>query len=187
MVTSVLDSEGRSPVAANLALLYARSGKRVALVDLDLRRPVIAKLMAIPGSTGLTDVALGTENLKTTLQVVSADVAAWRGGARTNQSGPAAKDENQAHYVLPAGRVPPNPGEIVAPILAVADPLLISRTVDAIVVVARQHSLRRHAATEAGRLLKTSPAPALGFVLVDAGVESSAYYRYNEHGSRERS
>ncbi|HEY5479488.1 MAG TPA: GNVR domain-containing protein [Gaiellaceae bacterium] len=209
MVTSALDSEGKSPVAANLALLYARSGKRVALVDLDLRRPMIATLLAIPGATGLTDIALGTENLNTTLQIVPADIAAWRGGARAKQPGPAATGDSQPLYVLPAGKVPPNPGEIVAsalvekiiakmranmdlvivdapPLLAVADPLLISRSVDAIVVVARQDSLRRRAAIEAGRLLKTCPVPALGYVLVDAGVESSAYHHYNEHGSRRR-
>ncbi|MHB8060884.1 MAG: polysaccharide biosynthesis tyrosine autokinase [Gaiellaceae bacterium] len=209
MVTSALDSEGKSPVAANLALLYARSGKRVALVDLDLRRPVIAKLMGIPGGTGLTDIALGTESLNTTLKVVPADLAS-RGSSRAQKQSPAkANDENQVLYVLPAGKVPPNPGEIVAsaliekiiaklrentdlvivdapPLLAVADPLLISRSVDAIVVVARRDSLRRRAATEAGRLLKTSPAPALGYVLVDAGVESSAYHHYSEHESRRR-
>jgi Mrp family chromosome partitioning ATPase/capsular polysaccharide biosynthesis protein len=210
MVTSALDSEGKSPLAANLAFLYARSGKRVALVDLDLRRPAVAKLLALPNLTGLTDIALGTETLSSTLRAVPTDPAAWRGGAWAKQPHQAAKSDGDALYVLTAGKVPPNPSEIVAsamvvkiiaklreitdliivdapPLLAVADPLLISRTVDAIVVVARQHSLRRHAATEGGRLLKTSPAPTLGFVLVDAGVESSAYYRYNEHGSRERS
>ena len=209
MVTSALDSEGKSPVAANLALLYARSGKRVALVDLDLRRPVIAKLLALPKLTGLTDIALGTETLSSVLRAVAADTAAWRGGAWIKQPRQAAENDANALYVLTAGKVPPNPSEIVAstivekiiaklreitdlvivdapPLLAVADPLLISRSVDAIVVVARRDSLRRRAASEAGRLLKTCPAPTLGFVLVDAGVESSAYYRYNEHGSRRK-
>ena len=69
-----------------------------------------------------------------------------------------------------------------APLVAPA--LVISKSVDAIVVVARRSSLRRKYVNEASRLLGACPVSTLGYVLVDTEVESSAYYRYN--GSEQR-
>ncbi len=59
MVTSAVESEGKSTTVANLAVAMARAGKRVCLVDLDLRRPYVANFFGLVGAAGLTDVALG--------------------------------------------------------------------------------------------------------------------------------
>ncbi len=58
MITSALEQEGKSTTVANLAVAFALAGKRVALVDLDLRRPVLARFFDLEGP-GLTQVALG--------------------------------------------------------------------------------------------------------------------------------
>ena len=59
MVTSAVQSEGKSTTAANLAVALARSGRRVILVDLDLRRPFLDKFFDVSGSRGLTAMAMG--------------------------------------------------------------------------------------------------------------------------------
>ena len=64
LVTSAVEKEGKSTTAANLALAYAGTGRRVALVDLDLRRPTIGKFFGLDESrVGATDVALGSSEL----------------------------------------------------------------------------------------------------------------------------
>ena len=59
MVSSALQAEGKSTTVANLAIAFARGGKRVVLVDLDLRRPYLAKFFGLQGRSGISEVALG--------------------------------------------------------------------------------------------------------------------------------
>ena len=64
LITSAVEKEGKSTTVANLALAYAGTGRRVALVDLDLRRPTIGKFFGLDESRlGATDVALGNARL----------------------------------------------------------------------------------------------------------------------------
>jgi len=91
VITSSVPGEGKSTTAANLAISLAETGARVALVDGDLRLPRIAEYMGIEGAVGLTDVLIGRAELADVLQK-------W---GRTHL------------YVLPSGRVPPNPSELL--------------------------------------------------------------------------
>lgn len=93
VITSPAPGEGKSTVAANLALTLAEAGARTVLVDADLRRPTVATTFGLTSTAGLTDVIAGTASL--------ADVI----------------HRSQRHsslYVLPAGTVPPNPSELLA-------------------------------------------------------------------------
>ena len=95
LVTSALEQEGKSTTVANLAVALARAGQRVALVDLDLRRPAIAKFFAIPKShPGVTNVVVGSSTLEQALVEVgrTSTAAARRGSCRTEtaQARPAA-------------------------------------------------------------------------------------------------
>ena len=67
MVTSAVPEEGKSLAVANLAIALAHSGRRVALVDLDLRRPSIARLFGVGSGRGLTDIALNRVDLDSAL------------------------------------------------------------------------------------------------------------------------
>src|SRR5207245_6059317 len=58
MVTSAREGEGKSTTAANLALAMASTGRHVALVDLDLRRPFLHQFFQIPAAQGLTNLVL---------------------------------------------------------------------------------------------------------------------------------
>jgi Mrp family chromosome partitioning ATPase/capsular polysaccharide biosynthesis protein len=73
MVTSAVWAEGKTTVAANLALAMARAGKRVILVDLDFYRPALERLFSLPVTPGLTDVAAGTVQLQEAVRRVPLD------------------------------------------------------------------------------------------------------------------
>ena len=196
MVTSALQQEGKSTTVANLAVAFARAGKRVVLVDLDLRRPVLARFFDLEGP-GLTQVALGHVPLEEALrQIVITDPPALRRRAalrrRGNGNGNLTRELLGLLEVLPSGPIPPDPGEFVSspPLgkvlralreradvvlvdapgaLHVGDVIALSSRIDGIVVVARSKVLRRQTLAELNRLLAMVRTPVLGFVATGEG------------------
>jgi polysaccharide biosynthesis transport protein len=75
MMTSADEGEAKSMIAANLAITYAREGKRVILVDLDLRRPSLARLLDIPENPGVVEAVLHGRDLSEVLNSVRGDDA----------------------------------------------------------------------------------------------------------------
>jgi succinoglycan biosynthesis transport protein ExoP len=163
-IASALPLEGKSTTVANLAIALARDGRRVALVDLDLRKPMLATLFKAGARWGVTDVALGRAPLdEALLRVDVADDV--HGSADSTGAARAALD------VLVSGGVPPDPGEFVSsrrladmltelrsrydlvfvdtpPILSVGDALALSSRLDAFVVVCSLSLARRGALQE---------------------------------------
>lgn len=92
VLTSPVPGDGKSTVVANLALAIAESGRRVILVDADLRRPTVAKTFGLTRTAGLTDVLVGNAGIGDVLQRSAL---------------------HKDLYLLPAGTVPPNPSELV--------------------------------------------------------------------------
>src|SRR5206468_7121979 len=84
VVTSALEREGKSTTSANLAIALARAGQRVALVDLDLRRPALARFFDLQGRIGLTQTALRQAELADVL----APMAFTGRNGNTNGAGP---------------------------------------------------------------------------------------------------
>ena len=91
VITSSVGGEGKSTTSANLAVALAATGSRVALVEGDLRRPKVADYLGLERAVGLTTVLIGQATITDVMQ-------SWGNG--------------QLH-VLPAGRVPPNPSELL--------------------------------------------------------------------------
>lgn len=201
LVTSAVEEEGKSTTASNLAIAMARSGSRVALVDLDLRRPYLHRFFDLIHAKGVTDVALGQSSVEGALATI--DTGA--GLLLANGIGP---EENANHgvlHVMPSGPLPPDPGEFAGtvrlakiladlrathdiviidspPILRVGDAMAMSAQTDGIVVVTRLKVVRRPILRELRRVLDTTPVPKLGFVVTggdDDDPYGSAYgYRY---------
>jgi len=200
MVTSGLEEEGKSTTVANLAVAFARTGKRVALVDLDLRRPMLARFFELNGRPGLTDVALEHVDLDEALAKVPIASPPEAADPDTNGHGRMHFNGNVGMdgllEVLPSGPLPPDAGEFIQsrvvrqildelavradivlidapPMLHVGDPMALTANVDAVVLVARLNVLRRPMVTEVRRMLGTAPSVTLGFVLTGAGGDES--------------
>jgi capsular exopolysaccharide synthesis family protein len=190
MVTSALEKEGKSTTVANLAVAFARAGKTVSLVDLDFHRPAVARFFRIENGPGITDVALGGIQVSDALHSIALTGIGSRDGI------PSSKGTLQ---VLPSGTKPPDPGEFLAtnalstilhglrqesdlvlidapPLLLLGDAMTLSAKVDAIFLVTRLNVIRRPALHELRRLLASSPAAKLGFVLTAADREGRYGY-----------
>jgi non-specific protein-tyrosine kinase len=174
-------------------VVLARAGKRVVLVDLDLRNPSLAWLFGLADGRGLTTVALGEASLDDVLAPIPLESGsdAHRGAGGTL-------------HVLALGPLPPRPGEFAAsavassvladararadlvlvlapPLLGVGDAVALGTSVDALVLVARLGGVRRTMLRDLRRVLETWPAAVLGFVLT--GVDAPrAGSRGSGHG-----
>jgi Mrp family chromosome partitioning ATPase/capsular polysaccharide biosynthesis protein len=71
MVTSAVQGEGKTTVAADLAVAFARSGRSVALCDLDARAPNVGAAFGVPNGRGLVDVVMGRDSLEHVLVPIS--------------------------------------------------------------------------------------------------------------------
>jgi Mrp family chromosome partitioning ATPase len=202
MVTSAVEQEGKSTTIANLAVALARTGQRVVLVDLDLRRPFLHTFFDL-GGPGITQVALGHTSLEEALVPVAIADSRPR-GEKANGNGNGNNGGRMVKgilEVLPSGSIPPDPGEFVGtavlseiiealrmradvvlidapPALHVGDAMTLSTKVDGILVVTRMQVVRRHMLNELARQLANAPTPVLGFVVTAADEEESYGYGY---------
>ena len=183
MVTSAGPGEGKSAVAANLAVALARAGRHVTLVDLDLRGASLARSFHLGNPPGVTDVVLGTVTLgEAAVEIpiaANGNGTAELGGAlRVLTCGPAPPDAAAFHATRALGAVFDEiraAGEMTvvnaAPLLGGSDAVVLARQVDCLLLVARQGVLRQPMLAELERVLDRFPADKLGFVLTDAGRE----------------
>jgi len=192
MVTSATEQEGKSTTVANLAVALAKAGRRVVLVDLDLRKPYLDRFFDLTGRPGMTDVALGH---------VTLDQAMWSIPIPGADGGPGAG----SLHVLPSGPMPPNPADLIesavitevlldlaeradvvlldsAPLLPVADGVVLSNKVDGMLVVVRASTIRRPVLAELQRVLTACPAAKLGFVLTGSDEGEGYGYGYGYGG-----
>lgn len=183
VVTSSVPGEGKSTTICNLAIALAETGARVALVDGDLRLPKIADYMGLEGGIGLTDVLIGRAELDHVLQ-------RWGRGQM---------------FVLPSGRIPPNPSELLGsksmarlletlgqdfdyvlidtpPLLLVTDAAVVSRLTGGAILVAASGRTKRNELSAAVRALEHIGSRLLGVVVTMMPVKGPDSYGYGQYG-----
>ncbi|GAA1533319.1 capsular exopolysaccharide synthesis family protein [Microbacterium ginsengiterrae] len=179
VVTSSIPTEGKSTTTINLAIALADSGKRVALLDTDLRKPKVAEYLGIEGGTGLTDVLIGRARV--------ADVLLPWGG--------------RSLYVLPAGKIPPNPSELLGsermqkllealgqefdvvlcdapPLLPVTDAAVLSRATSGAIMVVAVGKTTTHQLDGAFEALETVGSKVAGVVMTMVPTKGADAYTY---------
>ncbi len=167
-VTSSLRGEGKSTTTINLAHTYAEQGNRVLLIDGDLRLPSVAKKMRTSNVRGLMDFVIGTEG----------EIEKFRSPSFENL------------YVLPSGKTPPNPSEVLGsermksllkgfqerfdyiivdlpPVNLVPDALAIANVLTGFVLVVRDGYTAKKQLEHCLRQLRFAKANVLGFVMND--------------------
>lgn len=179
LVTSSGPGEGKSMTTANLAVVYAQQGKRVLLIDADLRKPTVHYTFRLDNLRGLSNILVGENTLEESIS-----------------------DSNIENLdIISCGPIPPNPAELLAsrkmqqfireasalydliifdtpPVLAVTDAQILANFVDGSVLVVRSGRTETEAALKAKEALMPAKAKLLGTVLNDREKKASNYYYY---------
>ncbi len=185
MLTSTQPGEGKSTTTANLALAYVQAGKRVLLIDADLRKPTIHKIFNRTNRVGLTSLLAGNRQIQELPMDSYIDNL----------------------DILTSGPIPPNPSELLAskkmkalleelrnmydmiiidtpPAIAVTDANLLASHCDGVVLVIDSGKVKREQALRAKLGLEHAKARLLGVVLNNKDrKEADDYYYYTYYGN----
>jgi succinoglycan biosynthesis transport protein ExoP len=180
VITSASPGEGKTTTSCNAAIVLAQSGRKVLLVDADMRRPTSHMRFGIPNGNGLSACLAGTVTTETAAQKV---------------------DVLPNLFLLPAGQIPPNPSELIGseamrqllaswrsefdhiiidspPVLAVTDAVILATMADSVIVVARSGVTGYQSLCRARDILRKVHARIAGVVVNDLGLNSAGYADY---------
>ncbi len=184
MITSPSPTEGKSTIAANLALIMSQSGKRVLLIDADMRRPKLHRILTVSNRVGLSDVFLNHR----TIQAISRP---WRDSQMT---------------VITSGPLPPNPNELLAsqkmaefleqvkgmydivifdsPPILISDTTVLASLVDGVLLVLNPGQTKKDAARATVEQVQRVGAKVIGIVFNRIPRHRNDYYGGYRHYSR---
>lgn len=179
-VTSSRPGEGKSTVSSNLAVTFAENGKKVLLIDTDLRRPAIHKVFKLPNSLGIVNAVLNPELIN---DIINVDVV-------------------PGVDIITSGVIPPNPSELLGskkcrmvieqlktiydyiildapPLLAVTDAQILTTLSDGTLIVAFHGLTKKDELLKAKDLLEKVNGNILGVVLNGIPEDDTNYYYYS--------
>lgn len=184
VITSSKPGEGKSTVSANLAVSISQEGKRVLLIDCDMRKPTVHKVFNITNIHGLTNILMGNKELS--------DMEHKFNGEASTLS------------ILPSGPIPPNPSELLGsnrmkafleqirldydvvildspPIGLVTDSAILSTLVDGTILVLAAGQVEVEVAKRSRELLDKVNANIIGVVLNKIPITGRGSYKYSHY------
>ncbi|MCK5055330.1 MAG: polysaccharide biosynthesis tyrosine autokinase [Candidatus Aminicenantes bacterium] len=179
-ISSALPSEGKTATTINLAISFSQLGKKVLIIDGDMRKPRMHKVFKIKNTAGLSSYLTGRAKLTDILQKVSIPNL----------------------YIVPSGPLPPNPTELIdsevmatalqklmervdfifidtPPLIGIVDPILLGKHADGMILVTWAGKTHRHAVEKAIDELNKFNVRNLGVVLNKVDSRRSEYGDYN--------
>ena len=179
LVSSAGPGEGKTTTVANMAITYANLGKKTLLIDTDLRRPVIHKVLKLPKEPGITNY-------------LSSDIDDFSSIIKTT--------EIKNLFAVTSGIIPPNPSELLGsnkmmqlvdklekewdiilfdspPLVAVTDATMVSKAIDKIIIVVKVGSTDKKAFEHTIQNLTNVGAP-IGGIVLNAVTQNNSYGSY---------
>lgn len=180
-ISSALPAEGKTATTINLAISFSQLGKKVLIIDGDMRRPRVHKIFKIKNTAGLSSYLVGNANITDVLHKVSI----------------------KNLYVVPSGPLPPNPSELIdsevmvttlkrfigrvdfifidtPPLIGIVDPILLGKHSDGMIIVTWAGKTHRNAVEKAVDELARFKVRTLGVILNKASAKRTGYgYNYS--------
>ncbi len=182
LVTSSQAGEGKTTTAVNIAVTLSQTGEKVILLDCDMRNPRVHRILGLENAGGMSTFLSGNSDLSSMIQ----------------------QSEIPNLFAVSAGRIPPNPAELLGsprmkqglalldeyfdhvvidspPVLSVTDARIISSLVDGVVLVIKGGETPKEAVQRTKRLLHEVHAHVIGTLLNNVDVRSADYYYYSKY------
>ncbi len=196
LVTSTMPGEGKSWVSANLAITFAQSGKRVVLIDADMRKGRLASLFQVEKVPGLSNFLSGIDEKGTNENI---DIVKY-----------IKQTEVDNLFLITTGNMPPNPAELLeteatvkmmdrlkeifdviivdgTPSLLVTDAIILSRIVDTTLLVASYKSTKKDDLTKVKKSIENVGGKIAGVILNKMPVKAKEYNSSYYYGSKSSS
>lgn len=186
VVTSAIIKEGKSTVSANIAGVFAQEGKKVLLIDGDMRKPTVHYTFTLQNVMGLSNLLTRQCTIQEAIQ----------------------ETDIEGLSVITSGPIPPNPAELLAskqmgivmgmlkeefdliifdapPVLSVTDAQILSNKCDATILIVNAGETQKNAIVKAKELLDLSKANIIGVIMNNINLKKKDYYYYQYYGQAE--